>query len=210
MDTSANEIEYAVKTALGASSRREAVRALAARVPGVNRGKLCRRLHTLLDTGEAPPALIETLRGVLGDDTVAFDAALEAVRRRRDALAQSRAFARRLAAQYRLGVHVWVEHARRRPSQITVVAMTGLERWKTIGLPEDLPDHAWQVQADVVQLACRDWLETRGRRCPLFGHVTGFVYRPNPWSSYRSAPGGRLCAENLGPWGVAGAQWSVK
>lgn len=115
----------------------------------------------------------------------------------------------RIGRQAGLGVHIWVEHERRRPSQITIVALTGLNRWKRIFLPADLPKCDWEEQVRAVSEACRKWRQENGARCLLFGAVTGFVYRPNPWSSYRFSIDGHSYSSNLGVWREPVARWSV-
>jgi len=207
---SGTEVERYLKTALAARSRREAVRALADRLPGGNRSRLCRRLHALLETGEGPTALVDAVRGVLDPPwRRGFDESIREATLQRRAREESAAFALRIVEQVRIGPHLWVEHARRRPTQITIVAMTGLDRWKRVRLPQDFPHADWEEQVELIEGFWEYWLHEHGARCPLFGRVTGFFYRPNPWSSYRFTAEGRLCSGNLGVWQAPIAKWHV-
>jgi hypothetical protein len=75
--------------------------------------------------------------------------------------------------------HLFLEHERSRPSQITMCAVTGgVERWKKVRLPEEIFKEDWDDQVCIVQKTIEQHQQNEESQRGFFGKVTAYVYRP--------------------------------
>lgn len=71
--------------------------------------------------------------------------------------------------------HLWRLHERSRPEPIFVVALTGVERWKRVDLPNGIRNRPLNEQFDLVRTVIREDVASATRG--LFGQIAGYVYR---------------------------------
>lgn len=78
-------------------------------------------------------------------------------------------------ARMRFQPYLAVQTEHSRPSQIFVVAMTGVEMWKKLRLPEDFADLDFPAQLRMAGQVAREHYLAKAGKCQYFGQITGYA-----------------------------------
>jgi hypothetical protein len=148
-------------------------------------------VYALLDEGQWDQALLERLAVVFPQYETAlreaFDEEHLEVRRKRQEQA--------VAAFH---PHLWVVTERSRPTQITIVGLTGgVDRYLKHWLPDGIGDEPWSVQQRSVRAAVREH-RAQGDTVRFFGAIRGYWYRPQPASAFWVSIDGLLHNQDRG------------
>ena len=142
-----------------------------------NTGKGQRRLDHVMEGQITEAVFMEKLRKALSAGEEEFKAVVEATHAENCAEAERREAAIEAANRAAFQPHIYLEHERKMPSPIFVVAITGIERWKHIALPADIADwpECKQIRHVKNVILEHQLKEDRDDRTP-FGKVTGYAY----------------------------------
>lgn len=156
------------------------------------------QIYRLIDEGRCSRHLAGQLAATLDSDMAArFRNALMVQDARRPDIGSVLELASHTTDEWR--PHLWILHERARPKGLFIVALTGLEQWKRVPLPESIERQSWREQRRLIRQAARTHFRNEGHRDGLFGRATDYLYRPVPDRSYRLTTGGSLDSLNLGP-----------
>jgi hypothetical protein len=163
-----------------------------------NLDKGYRRLHHLIETGECSEPMKRMLPNALGLDPQVVEDAFEATVQQK---AVELELARKRREENERGTfrpHIWIEHELSRPRSITIVAFTGVENYKVVRLPENTNKLSWDEQKRIVRWTIRQHQDDKGTVDPMFGSVTGYIYRQTYDDSHLFSRDGELLTINYG------------
>lgn len=161
-----------------------------------------RRLFSLIDEGDCDDYLADRIAGALGEPAgTEFRRALERSGTRSGDLSALLADGAPDDPRQASEPHLWILHERTLPQPLFPVALAGLNRWKVLDLPSDIEHRAREQRHRIIRQRVLDHRTETGGRPGLFGHVTGYLYCPDPEHSYKVTTGGRIDSLNRGPFG---------
>jgi hypothetical protein len=163
-----------------------------------NFNKGYRRLYHLIETGECLEPIKNMLPTALGLDPQVVADAFEATARQK---AEELELARRRQEEYERRTfkpHLWIEHELSRPRSIAMAALSGINSFKLVSLPEGINQLSWNEQKRVVRWAIQRHQRDNGIEDYMFGKVTGYVYRQTYDDSHLFSKDGKLLEINYG------------
>ena len=175
----------------GSADRQTIARYVAPQIDQGNRSKAFRRVYALLDEGHCNDELVERLAQAFPAHEVALREAYEVEQQAEHRQQQDKA-----AAAFH--PHLWVVTERSRPTQITIVGLTGgVDRYLKHWLPEGIGDEPWAVQQRRVREAVREHRQ-QGDAVRFFGAIRGYWYRPHLASAFWVSIDGLLHNQDRG------------
>jgi hypothetical protein len=178
------------------SRNKERKREIVLRLGYKNLDKGYRRLYHLIETGECPEPMRKMLPYALGIDPQVVEDAFEATARQKQ---EEFELARKHQEEYERRTfrpHLWIEHELEKPKSITAVVFIGVDNFKVVSLPEDINQLSWDEQKRVVKWAIQRHQRNKGTVDPMFGSVTGYLYRQTYDDSHLFSRDGELLKEN--------------
>ena len=133
-----------------------------------NSSKGLRRLDRFLKTAEGSGQILENLPGAL---ELPENFILAAVAETRSIILNEKNSKARAAFR----PHLFAVTERRIPSQITICALTGLHRHRTVNLPDGFNSFSPEMQDGQIRKAIRKNMEKHNGFAPFFGRILRYV-----------------------------------
>lgn len=163
-----------------------------------NLDKGYRRLDYLIETGECPEPMKKMLPRALGINPKVVEDAFEATARQRQ---EELEIDRKRGEEYERRTfkpHLWIEHELSRPRSVAMVALSGIDTFKLVMLPEGINQLSWNEQKRVVRWAIQRHQRNKGIEDSMFGKVTSYVYHQTYDNSHLFSKDGKLLEINYG------------
>jgi hypothetical protein len=155
------------------------------------------QLYHLIESGECPELMRKMLPTALGVEPQVVEDAFRATSQQ---IAEEVELDRKQEEEYERRIfkpHLWIEHELSRPRSIAMTALSGINSFKLVKLPEGTNQLSWNEQKRVVRWAVRHHQQNKGTEDCMFGKVTGYVYRQTYDDSHLFSKDGKLLETNI-------------
>ncbi len=143
-----------------------------------NLNKGYRRLKELIETGYCPEEMGKKLPFALGVEAEKVEEAWRATQRQIQEEEERAQREREAYERKNFRPHLYLQHERRWPQSVAIVAFGGEERWKVIWLPPDIHLLEWPEQERIVRETIRNHQATFEAHTGQFGRTVGYIYCP--------------------------------